>query len=76
MQDPSIDGLNWMQLHWEHLRFLPGAALQELQKEVFSAIASCFEVLHVTALADKQRMHSVCFLILQTPACPWNPSNS
>ncbi len=73
----DVPGLNWLQLCWEHLAFLPDAVLQDLRGEIFWFMGENYKVLRVTAVGKQhiwQEVRVHCSGLDTYPACPLHVS--
>ncbi len=48
LQEKSLDGMNWLQLHWEHMAFVPLENLLTLRGIVLDSLALNSELLKVS----------------------------
>lgn len=47
-----MDGMNWLQLHWEHMAFLPLRVMLHMRDIVFDYLAMNSELLKVSCDVD------------------------
>ncbi|BDA44359.1 probable inactive ubiquitin carboxyl-terminal hydrolase 54 at C-terminar half [Coccomyxa sp. Obi] len=51
-KEPSLDGMDWLQLHWEHMAFLPWERVLFVRDIVFDSLAMNSELLKVSSDVD------------------------